>query len=509
MLHRIIAVMAAMCTAGVTVAADKPNVVVFLVDDMGLMDTSVQFIVDAEGKPEKHPLNDFFRTPNMERLAKQGIRFTDFYANSVCSPTRASILTGQSAARHRTTQFISPDKNNRGTFGPNGWQWKGILPDTVTLPKVVKTAGYHSIHSGKAHFGPTGSFAADPINCGFDVNIAGCAYGRPSSYYGQDGYGNIRGGKNRAVPGLEKYHGTDVHLTEACTIEFNAELERTVKGGKPFFGYLSHYAVHSPFQVDQRFAKNYPEKKGKELAFATLIEGMDKSLGDVLDKLEALGVAEDTLVIFLGDNGTDAPLGATHSIACAAPLRAKKGTHYEGGMRVPFIAAWAKPNPENAHQKQLPIPAGAIQRQIGDVTELLPTIANLVGAKVPADHVVDGRDLAVRLSGKKDAGKTESFLMHFPHSHRSSYFTSYRKGDWKLIYHYQPGSEANKKAPKTKFPRYELFNLKTDRDESTNLADKHPEKLKALVQAMAAELVAANAQYPVDKDGKALKPIVP
>src|SRR5258705_10189208 len=136
------------------------------------------------------------------------------------------------------------------------------------------------------------------------------------------------------------------------------------------------YAVHAPFNSDPRFAANYKQsgKPANAQAFATLIEGMDKSLGDVLDHLDALNIAENTLIFFLGDNGSDAPLGHQHEVACAAPLRGKKGSHYEGGVRVPFIAAWAKPNADNAVQKRLPISVGAIQSQQAAVYDMLPTI---------------------------------------------------------------------------------------------------------------------------------------
>ena len=491
---------------GFLLAADKPNIVVFLVDDMGLMDSSVAFLTNKAGKPERHPLNDFFRTPNMQRLADQGIRFSQFYAMSVCSPTRASIMTGQTSARHYTTQFIKPESDNRGDHGPVGWRWEGIRKGDVTLPQTLGEAGYRTIHAGKAHFGPNGSHAEDPVNIGFDINIAGCAYGQPGSYYGTENFGHgLKKRAKRAVPGLAKYHGKDIHLTEATTMEFNAALAKTVQAKKPFFGYLSHYAVHSPFQPDKRFIGNYSEEKyGKRGAiFGSMIEGMDKSLGDVLDKLETLGVAEDTLVIFLGDNGTDAPIGGVHEIACAAPLRAKKGTHYEGGIRVPFIAAWAKTSPSNPHQQRLRIPQGEIQTQISDVTDLFPSILALTGISAPQDHVVDGSDLAIRLSGKRDEARKDSFLMHFPHQHRSSYYTVYRQGDWKLIYHYQPSNKFKD------FPRHELFNLAEDRNESINLAGAHPEKLKAMLHALQRELSASQAQYPVDATGKALKPQLP
>ena len=154
-------------------AESRPNVVVFLVDDMGVMDTSVPFLTDASGKPKRYPLNDYYRTPNMERLASQGIRFNNFCAMSVCSPTRVSIMTGQNAARHRTTNWINPDKNNAGPFGPPEWNWQGLKKGDVTLAGLLHDQGYRTIHVGKGHFGPRDFEGADPANLGFDVNIAG------------------------------------------------------------------------------------------------------------------------------------------------------------------------------------------------------------------------------------------------------------------------------------------------------------------------------------------------
>lgn len=481
--------------------SERPNILVFLVDDMGVMDTSVAFMADQKGRPERHPLNDFFRTPNMERLAKQGIRFRQFYANSVCSPSRISLMTGQSSARHRSTQFIGPDGNNAGKYGPQDWQWEGIVPGARTLPAILREGGYRTIHAGKAHFGPVGSFGASPDNFGFDLNIAGCAYGQPGSYYGTDHFGYAKKGREkRAVPGLEKYHGKAIHLTEALTLEMNAAIRESVEQGQPFFAYMSHYAVHSPFQSDDRFAANYEnaDLKPSGKAFATMIEGMDKSLGDILDQLERLGVSENTLVFFLGDNGTDAPFGGTHEIACAAPLRGKKATHYEGGMRVPFISSWARRNPDSSLQKRLPIPEDVLSDQVGRIYDLFPTILSVAGIeqKLP----VDGADLSSMLKGKRSKREPE-FLMHFPHSHRSSYFTAYRRGDWKLVYHYHKAGN----------DRYELFNLKRDRDESKNLARSEPERLHRMIEAMEGALEDADAQYAssLEDSMKAMRPEQP
>lgn len=480
----------------------RPNVIVFLVDDMGLMDTSLPFLTDGEGNAVRYPLNDWYHTPNMERMARQGIRFSTFYAQSVSSPSRASIMTGQNAARHRTTNWINSESNNRTPYGPKDWNWKGISKKTITLPRVLQQAGYKTIHVGKAHFGPMGSEGEDPLNIGFDVNIAGSSIGQPGSYYGENGYGHIKGQKSRAVPGLTQYHGTNTFLSDALTFEANDQIDKAVSEKKPFFLYMAHYAVHAPFEVDWRFLGHYtdPGKSSQAKAFATLIEGMDKSLGDIMDHLEELGIAENTLILFLGDNGSDAPLGDEKGHFSSAPLRGKKGSEYEGGVRVPFIACWAKPDGRNEQQKRLPIQAGVIQQQMGTVMDIYPTVLALAGVGNPEGHVLDGFDLAPQLVGKRNENRPEKFLMHFPHEHRGSYFTTYWDGDWKLIYYYNPELPDR--------PAYELYNLKKDPTEIHNLATTETKRLVEMTEAMARQLEAEGALYPEDKDGKILKPVI-
>jgi arylsulfatase A-like enzyme len=478
-------------------APTKPNIVVFLVDDMGVMDTSVPFLTDESGKPKRYPLNEFYRTPNMERLADRGIRFNQFCAMSVCSPTRVSIMTGQSAARHRTTNWINPDQNNSGPKGPPDWNWEGLKEGDVTLAGLLRANGYRTIHVGKGHFGPRAYEGADPAKLGFEVNIAGASIGAPGSYFGKENFGHGGKREQNAVPHLGKYHGQDIFLTEALTLEAKAQVADSVKAGKPFFLYFAHYAVHAPFQSDPRFAAHYRDsgKPADAQAFATLIEGMDKSLGDLLDQLEALGVAEDTIIFFLGDNGSDAPLGHQHEVACAAPLRGRKGAHYEGGMRVPFIAAWAKGNRNNEYQRRLPVPAGVIQNQQAAVYDLFPTILALAGTPAPPNHRVDGRRLDKLLNGQRDSSRTETFLMHYPHApHRSDYFTVYRDGPWKVIYHYFP-SKASEGS------HYQLFNLKDDPFESRNLAASNPAELRRMMQGLIAMLQEQRALYPMGGDG--------
>ena len=493
-------------------AAPPPNIVIMLVDDMGVMDTSVPFLTDAEGNPKRYPLNDYYRTPNMERLAARGVRFNNFCAMSVCSPTRISIMTGQNAARHRTTNWINPDNDNAGPQGPSEWNWKGLKPGDVTLPGLLRRAGYRTIHVGKGHFAPREFDAANPQSIGFDINVAGGSIGAPGSYYGNQNFdrpakdkGNAKRGSH-AVPGLEKYHGQDIFLTEALTLEAKSHVSDAVKAQMPFFLYFAQYAVHAPFNSDPRFAANYKDtgKPENAQAFATLVEGMDKSLGDVLDHLESLGIADNTLILFLGDNGSDAPLGHEHEVACASPLRGKKGSHYEGGMRVPFIAAWAKPNTDSVNQQRLPIAADAIQSQQAAVYDLFPTLLGLSGVTSPAEHALDGKKLDRLLTAKPDSSRDEKFLMHYPHApHRTNYFTTYRDGEWKVIYHYFPTQVSGGS-------HYQLFHLKNDPFEQTDLAKSDPTKLRTMMEGLIAALESQNAVYPVDMESKTpVKPKLP
>ena len=484
-----------------TPSREGPNIVLFLVDDMGLMDTSVPFLTDTTGRPVRQPLNDWYRTPNMERLAAQGTRFSQFYAQSVSSPSRASLLTGMDAARHRTTNWIRSESNNRDEFGPYDWNWEGLRTDDWTLARILRMDGYRTIHIGKGHLGPFGSEGEWPENLGFDVNVAGSSIGEPGSYLGENGYGRIRGTLSRAVPGLDKYHGSDTFLTEALTLEAKAQLDTAVASGQPFFLYLSHYAVHNPFETDKRFAAHYQDSTFSREArgYATLIEGMDKSLGDILDHLETLGVAKNTLVIFLGDNGSDAPLGGADDIGSSAPLRGKKGSEYEGGTRVPCIIAWARPDRRNPWQKRFPVRRGVITRRIGTIMDLYPTVCGAVGgAPVPPGYPCDGYSLQSVLGGWEDPGREDTFLCHFPHEHRGSYFTTWRHGPWKLIYYYHP--ECPDK------PECILFNLDEDPSESHDVLQEHTDVARRLLQEMIDRLERDDAAYPVDAEGRTIRP---
>ncbi|CAE7211258.1 GALNS [Symbiodinium sp. KB8] len=461
---------------------------------MGLMDTSVPFLADSSGNPVSYPLNDFYRTPNMEQLAAQGVRFSNFYAHSVCSPTRASILTGQNAARHGTTNWIRSESNNRTEFGPANWNWKGLNKGSTTFPRLLQQAGYATIHVGKAHFGPFHSDGENPLNLGFDFNVGGSSIGHPGSYYGTDGFGHIKGQKERAVPDLTSYHGQDIFLTEALTIEAKALISEAVKKEKPFFLHMAHYAVHAPFHSDPRFADHYKNsgKSQKAQAYATLIEGIDKSLGDIIQHVKDLDLGENTLILFLGDNGSDAPLPIENNYSSSVPLKGKKGNHWEGGMRVPFIASWVSPNERTFYQTKTSIAQNTVQSQQGTILDIFPTLLEIAQVDSPVGHVLDGFDLHQQFRGEQNPDRHETFLNHFPHGdHRSNYFTSLVQSEWKLIYHYPIESE----------PRSELYHLKKDPFETNNLAKSNPRQLKIMMKALSDQMDHFGALYP-EKEGK-------
>ncbi|MEZ6087419.1 MAG: sulfatase-like hydrolase/transferase [Pirellulaceae bacterium] len=237
---------------------------------------------------------------------------------------------------------------------------------------------------------------------------------------------------------------------------------------------------------------------------------MDRSLGQMLDHFESLGVAEETLILFLGDNGSDAPLGHQHQVACAAPLRGKKGAHYEGGMRVPFIAAWAKPNASNDLQRKWNIAANTIQPQVASVVDLFPTVLDATGVAAPEEHPIDGSSLRSLMQGKPDPRRKEQFLMHYPHGpHRSNYFSTWRDGDWKVIYHALPDQPTTGGFIQTDAGHYELFNLADDPFESTNLASTKPAELKRMMAGLIAQLEDHDAVYAIDDQGNPLPPEMP
>ena len=474
---------------------DRPNIIVFLVDDMGWQDTSLPF-----WKEETH-FNQLYETPAMERLAREGMQFTQAYASSVCSPSRVSLMTGMNAARHRVTNWTlrkdqQPVADDELLQQPN-WNMNGLSPApgdpyavfVTPLPEILQNEGYRTIHIGKAHFGAIGTAGADPLKLGFDVNIAGHAAGAPSSYYGEDAFGNSRDPKPVwAVPGLEKYHGQNIYLTEALTQEAIKEIDQSISQDKPFFLYLAHYAVHTPIQGDDRFLQKYFDKgmDSTEAQYATMVEGMDKSLGDLMDHLDEKGIDENTVILFMSDNGGLSAVargGEKHTHNW--PLSSGKGSAREGGIREPMIVKWPGRVAPNSKSDGLVI----IEDFFPSILEMAQTLNYLLVQQV------DGQSFIPLLEGKT-VNKERALFWHYPNRWGPQgpgigATSTIRKGNWKLIYYHASRS-------------FELFDLENDIGETQNLADDAPEKLKSLAQELTDYLKKVDAQMPIDKRTGAL-----
>lgn len=440
----------------------RPNIVVFLVDDMGPHDTSVPFNLDPGGRPVAYNFNSFYVTPNMERLAASGMRFTNAYAQSVCSPTRCGIMTGRNSARHAVTDWVG----GGGSGSPPNWRSAGLNASDITLPKLLKPGGYRTIHVGKAHFSVS---SVPPQDLGFDVNIGGGRWGHPpSGYIGTAGYGGL--------PGLGAYDGS-MFLTKALAIEANKAVEDAVDEGRPFFLHMSFYAVHAPFTTNPDASGDYSAATGgTHSAFATMIEGMDMAIGEIRRKLVDLGVAENTLIVFLGDNGSDSPATSQDGLPSGRfsdfPMRGKKGSKWEGGIRVPMLACWAAGNPANPWQQALPIPANSIETDIVSSWDLPVTLLGVAGLPGAAGFGEDGHDLRPYLAATPGSHRPQELVIHYPHNHRSDFFSLIRQGDMKLIYNYQTNS-------------HQLYDLATDPTESNDLAGARPETVTRMARSLA------------------------
>lgn len=471
----------------------KPNILLFLVDDMGWQDTSVPFW------DKKTPLNEKYHTPNMERLANEGMKFTQAYATAICSPTRVSLMTGMNAARHRVTNWtlkknmIQPMEQNHPTLKFPKWNVNGLSPTgnisnaihATPLPQLLQDAGYYTIHSGKAHFGAIGTPSENPKSIGFHVNIAGHAAGAPESYLGIENFGNGKKGKEIwAVPDLENYHGKDIFLTEALTLEAKKAMDTALTKQQPFFLYMSHYAVHTPIMGDKRFLQKYLDNglNSIEAKYASLIEGMDKSLGDIMDYLEEKDIDENTIIIFMSDNGglsAHARDGKKHTHN--KPLASGKGSIYEGGIREPMLVKWfqkVKPN--------------SVVNDYVIIEDFYPTILQMAGIENPETvQTIDGNSFLPLLEEKEMPNNNRPLFWHFPNEWGISgpgigAFSAVRQGDWKFIYFHKDA-------------RIELFNIKNDIGEQENLVDENPAITKELATVLTNHLKAVKAQMPIDK----------
>lgn len=489
------------CISYSTAKTSKPNIIMFLVDDMGWQDTSVPFYDN-----EVTELNLRYNTPNMERLAKLGVKFTQAYSCAISSPTRCSLMSGMNASRHRVTNWTLELNQKTDQISDiielPEWNYNGIQPENkkgiinnstaiTSLPQILKDNGYKTIHCGKAHFGARTTPGADPSQMGFDVNIAGGPNGAPGSYLGTKNFGE---GSMFAVKGLEKYHGKDIFLTEALTIEAIKEMKKAVKENLPFYLYMSHYAVHTPIEDDKRFSDNYRGKYDKllkrelgekEAKYAALVEGMDKSLGDIMDYIQSdPKLAQNTIILFMSDNGGQALeycREGTPNRDPNYPARAGKGSAFMGGVREPMIVYWPNITKPNSSCSEKII-----------IEDFFPTIIEMAGIKrYKTIQKIDGKSFVRCLKNVEDISANKSIVWHFPNLWGETQdieegygaYSSILKGEYHLIYHWQNSM-------------IRLYNIMDDISEQNDLASEKPEIVKQLCIELSDYLREREAQRP-------------
>lgn len=446
----------------------KPNIVIFQVDDLGWTDLT------CFG-------SKFYETPNIDKLAANGMKFTNAYAPcAVCSPSRAAILTGRYPARIGVTDWI------RASFQIPATLDKSNLPEyelvqgkslqtplnpfemklsEVTIAEMLKPHGYVTCHIGKWHLGDQGFY---PENQGFDINIAGCDFGEPPTFF--DPY--IR----PANPDWKEPEFSFPNLKPRKAGEYltDREADEAVKfirehANSPFFLYYSPYAVHLPLQAKEHMVKKYRNKPAglqKNPKYAAMIESLDEALGRLVNTLTETGLLENTVLIFTSDNG------GLKGITNNSPLRAGKGFPYEGGIRVPFIVHW----PSN-------VKGGSVNETPVQNTDLFPTIAMIAGIPLP-NHPIDGKSI-LPLIQQKGKFSNRALFWHFPHyrNNDTGPYSIVRKGDFKMIRFYDPRKDV-------------LYHLKNDPSETTDISGSYPKVLKDLQKEMDQLIESTGAKLP-------------
>lgn len=454
----------------------KPNVVFFLVDDLGAMDIGA------------FNLETFYETPNVDRLAGEGFRFTHAYsAGCNCSPTRFSLMTGKYPARNFCTDIFGAKRNGRYESPEHNHR---LDLEETTLAETFKEAGYKTVFIGKWHLGPNENYW--PENQGFDVNIGGHAKGHPSSYFSP--YEN---------PKLK-----DGPKGEFLTDRLCEETLKTIRDMKdePFFLYYSFYQVHTPLMAPENLIEKY-RKKAKELnlseeigelfekeeqnrdtdsprlirsrqthaVYAAMVESMDKTIGRIVDCLKEKGIYENTIICFVSDNGGLATPTSNK------PFRAGKGWLYDGGIRIPWIIRSV--NSEHKPGKSdIPV----------ITNDFYPTLLDMAGIPLKPDQHKDGISLVPILGGEPEKlTLRERLYWHFPHYANSGSFPggAIREGDWKLIRRYEDG-------------RVHLYNLKNDIGEQNDFSESDPERTNDLSEKLDEWLEKMNARFLGEKNGR-------
>jgi arylsulfatase A-like enzyme len=442
----------------------QPNIVFILVDDLGWADVKCN-----------NP-SSFYDTPNIDKLASSGVRFTNAYsANPVCSPTRAAIMTGKHPNRLNITDWIpGDDPQNRPLLGPQDGEQLSL--NELTIAEKLKEKGYKTGFIGKWHLGGEGFY---PENQGFDINIGGCDKGSPPGGY----YSPYKNPKLKDGPDGE-------YLTDRLTDESIRFIAENKEG--PFFLYLSFYTVHTPIQAAKKHIERYSSKRaalgidsiphkteGEGLTkllqenadYASMVAAMDENVGRIVEAVKNKGLDKKTWVIFTSDNGGLSTLRRKNAPTSNLPLRAGKGWCYEGGIRVPLVISGPGI-----------VEPGKVEDQPVVSMDFFATILNISGI---GHEKNDGENLLPVLASNKQLQRDELFW-HYPHYHGSGWKpgSALRKGDWKIIVHYED-------------QRTELFNLADDPGETKDIAAENVEKTLELKKILDAKLSSSGAKFPI------------
>ena len=418
---------------------EKPNVVLIVADDLGWSDLSYMG-------------STYYETPNIDKLSKSGMTFYNGYASSAnCAPSRASMLTGKYHPFHGIYSVKNSDRGNKKTRKIIPIKTKTKLElEYFILPEMLKSKGYSTGHFGKWHMGPKGYY---PEQMGFDINIGDNEHGGPGSYFSPYKYPNMSNGPK------------DEYLTDRIGDEVVKFIEKNKENN--FFAYVPFFSVHTPIQSKSEYEKKYRNKESNEYHnredYAGMIQSLDENIGKILEKIDKLNLSKNTLIIFTSDNG------GIKAISNQYPLRAGKGSYYEGGIKVPMIFSW----PEK-------IQAGSTSNERVSNIDFYPTIKKIIGYNKTID--LDGEDLTPIFNSK--ALKKRELYFHFP-----IYLEPYNvhldsgsdplfrtrpgsviiKDNWKLHHYYEDNN-------------FELYNLENDISESKNLININKEKKAELLK---------------------------
>ncbi len=437
-------------------SAEKPNIVFILIDDMGYTDVGYMGA-------------NYYETPNIDRLAKNGMIFTQAYANAAnCAPTRACLLSGQYTPRHGVFTVANADRGKTETRRLIPIENNETLPlEKITIAEALKPAGYTCAAIGKWHVGNS------PQEQGFDVGMERGDLGYPRGHFRDDGE----------------------YLTDRLTDEAVKFIQTNKE--RPFFLYLAHHAVHTPIQAKKELTEKYEEKETEEChshaEYAAMIESVDESVAKINQTLDDLNLSENTILIFFSDNGGHG------TYTCQKPLRGGKGMYYEGGIREPMFAYWPG-KIKTGTTCEVPVIS----------SDFYPTFLELANSKMTENYILDGKSI-VPLLNEKTTLQRDALYWHFPGyleaysglmedardlTFRTRPVSVIRKGDWKLLLYYEEWELDGGREKISSNNSVELYNLKNDISESNNLCNIEMQKRDELLDQLLGWIQETHAQVP-------------